>query len=112
MKYAKLTLETVGANDYPALRTEMVEDLVQIELDAEMESLLEHYEQLVEEMYTNMDDDDLQAHHDKHIEYLKEFPSGGKSEWIRQAHHDKHIEYLKEFPSGDYKTEEEYKNEN
>ena len=89
MKYVKLTLDTVGANDYPALRTEMVDDLVQIELDPElgMESLLEHYEQLVEEMYTNMDDDDLQAHHDKHIEYLKEFPSG------------------------DYKTEEEYENE-
>jgi predicted membrane-bound spermidine synthase len=87
MKYVKLTLETVGANDYPALRTEMVDDLVQIELDADMASLMEHYEQLVEEMYTNMDDDDLQAHHDKHIEYLKEFPSG------------------------DYKTEEEYENE-
>ena len=87
MKYVKLTLETVGANDYPELRGEMVDDLVQIELDADMASLMEHYEHLVKEMYHNMDDDDLQAHHDKHIEYLKEFPSG------------------------DYKTEEEYENE-
>jgi len=87
MKYVKLTLETVGDNDYPALRTEMVDDLVQIDLNDDINSIREHYEQLVEEMYTNMDDDDLQAHHDKHIEYLKEFPSG------------------------DYKTEEEYENE-
>ena len=75
MKYAKLTLETVGANDYPELRGEMVDDLVQIELDADMASLMEHYEHLVKEMYHNMDDEDLQAHHDKYIEFMEEFPN-------------------------------------
>ena len=50
-RYIKVTLETVEADDYPDLRGEMVNDLVQISLD----------------------DDDLQSHHDVHVEFMKEF---------------------------------------
>ena len=74
-RYIKVTLESVEADDYPELRGEMVNDLVQISLDADVHSIREHYAQLVEEMYCNMDDDDLQAHHDNHIEFMKEFPN-------------------------------------
>ena len=72
-RYIKVTLETVEADDYPDLRGEMVNDLVQISLDDDVNSIREHYAQLVEEMYCNMDDDDLQSHHDVHVEFMKEF---------------------------------------
>ena len=74
-RYIKVTLESVEADDYPDLRGEMVNDLVQISLDDDVNSIREHYSQLVEEMYCNMDDDDLQSHHDHHIEFMKEFPN-------------------------------------
>ena len=72
-KIVKITLEaTESAEDYLELRNEMVDDLVNIEMDAPTPQLLQHYEEMLMEMFHNMDDEDLQAHHDKHIEFFKE----------------------------------------
>jgi hypothetical protein len=65
MKKIKQTLYNVEADDYPDLRQQMVEELVDAELhDAPMESLMAMLEELVTEMYQKMDDDSLQSHHD------------------------------------------------
>ena len=64
MKKIKQTLYNVEADDYPDLRQQMVEELVDAELDSPMESLMAMLEELVTEMYYNMDDDSLQNHHD------------------------------------------------
>lgn len=64
MKKIKQTLYNVEVDDYPELRQRMVEELVDAELDSPMESLMAMLEELVTEMYHNMDDDSLQNHHD------------------------------------------------
>ena len=64
MRMTKLTLENVEADDYPDLRQQMVEDLVNEELDAPQQSLMDLLEELLMEMFHKMDDDSLQAHHD------------------------------------------------
>ena len=72
-KTIKLTLEaTESAEDYLELRDEMVEDLVHIEMSDPTPQLLQHYEELLMEMFHNMSDEDLQAHHDKNLEYFEE----------------------------------------
>ena len=72
-KTIKLTLEaTESAEDYLELRDEMVEDLVHIEMSDPTPQLLQHYEELLMEMFHNMDDDTLQNHHDLHIEFFEE----------------------------------------
>jgi hypothetical protein len=72
-KTIKLTLEaTETAEDYIELRDEMVEDLVKIEMDAPTPEMLAHYEELLTNMFFHMDDEDLQAHHDKHLEFFEE----------------------------------------
>jgi len=72
-KTIKLTLEGIeSAEDYLELRNEMVDDLVNIEMDAPTPQLLQHYEEMLMEMFHNMDDEDLQAHHDKHLEFFEE----------------------------------------
>ena len=72
-KTIKLTLEGIeSAEDYLELRNEMVDDLVNIEMSAPTPEMLSHYEELLMEMFHNMDDEDLQAHHDKHIEFFEE----------------------------------------
>ena len=72
-KTRKVTLETTETvGDYRELRQEMVEDLVHIEMSAPTPDMLSHYEELLFEMFRNMGDEDLQAHHDKHIEYFEQ----------------------------------------
>ena len=72
-KIVKITLEaTESAEDYLELRNEMVDDLVNIEMDAPTPQLLQHYEEMLMEMFHNMDDDTLQNYHDLHIEFFKE----------------------------------------
>ena len=72
-KTIKVTLEnTESSEDYIELRDEMVADLVHIEMSDPTPLLLHHYEELLEEMFHNMDDEDLQAHHDKHLEYFEQ----------------------------------------
>jgi hypothetical protein len=72
-KTIKLTLEnTETAEDYIELRDEMVDDLVHIEMSDPTPQMLQHYEEMLTEMFYNMDDEDLQAHHDKHLEYFEE----------------------------------------
>ena len=72
-KIVKITLEaTPTVEDYIELREEMVEDLVHIEMSDPTPEMLSHYEELLTEMFYNMSDEDLQAHHDKHIEFFKE----------------------------------------
>ena len=72
-KTIKLTLEnTETAEDYVELRGEMVEDLVHIEMSDPTPEMLAHYEEMLTEMFYNMDDEDLQAHHDKHLEFFEE----------------------------------------
>jgi len=72
-KTIKLTLEaTETAQDYIELREEMVEDLVHIEMSDPTPQMLQHYEEMLTEMFYNMSDEDLQAHHDKHIEFFEE----------------------------------------
>ena len=72
-KTIKLTLEnTETAEDYIELRNEMVEDLVHIEMSDPTPQMLQHYEEMLTEMFYNMDDEDLQAHHDKHLEFFEE----------------------------------------
>jgi len=72
-KTIKVTLEnTETAEDYLELRDEMVEDLVHIEMSDPTPQMLQHYEEMLMEMFYNMDDEDLQAHHDKHIEFFEE----------------------------------------
>ena len=72
-KTIKITLETTETNeDYIELRQEMVEDLVNIEMDAPAPQMLQHYEEMLFEMFHTMSDDDLQAHHDKHIEFFEQ----------------------------------------
>ena len=72
-KTIKLTLEaTETAEDYIELRDDMVEDLVKIEMDAPTPEMLAHYEELLTNMFFHMDDEDLQAHHDKHLEFFEE----------------------------------------
>ena len=72
-KTIKLTLEnTETAEDYIELRDEMVEDLVHIEMSDPTPEMLAHYEELLTNMFFHMDDEDLQAHHDKHLEYFEE----------------------------------------
>jgi hypothetical protein len=72
-KTIKLTLEnTETAEDYIELRQEMVEDLVHIEMSDPTPQMLQHYEEMLTEMFYNMDDEDLQAHHNKHLEFFEE----------------------------------------
>ena len=72
-KTIKITLEGIeSAEDYLELRNEMVDDLVNIEMSAPTPEMLSHYEELLMEMFHNMDDEDLQAHHDKHLEFFEE----------------------------------------
>ena len=72
-KTIKVTLEnTETAEDYIELRDEMVEDLVHIEMSDPTPQMLQHYEEMLTEMFYNMDDEDLQAHHDKHLEFFEE----------------------------------------
>jgi len=72
-KTIKVTLEnTESAEDYLELRDEMVGDLVHIEMSDPTPQLLQHYEELLMEMFHNMSDEDLQAHHDKHLEFFEE----------------------------------------
>jgi hypothetical protein len=80
-KTIKLTLEnTATLKVYFELRDEMVEDMVNIEMDAPTPQMLQHYEEMLFEFFRNMDDDDLQAHHDKHIEFFeqRDEPSTGE----------------------------------
>ena len=60
----KQTLYDIEADNYPELRQQMVEELVDVELDAPMGSLMAMLQELVTDMYHNMDDDSLQNHHD------------------------------------------------
>ena len=60
----KQTLYDIEADNYPELRQRMVEELVDVELDAPMGSLMAMLQELVTDMYHNMDDDSLQNHHD------------------------------------------------
>ena len=72
-KTIKLTLEAIeSAEDYRELRDEMVDDLVNIEMNAPTAEMLSHYEEMLMEMFHNMDDDTLQNHHDLHIEYFEQ----------------------------------------
>ena len=72
-KTIKLTLEnTETVEDYIELRDEMVEDLVHIEMSDPTPQMLQHYEELLHEMFRTMGDEDLQAHHDKHLEFFEE----------------------------------------
>ena len=72
-KTIKLTLEGIeSAEDYLELRNEMVDDLVNIEMNAPTPEMLSHYEEMLMEMFHNMDDDTLQNHHDLHIEFFEE----------------------------------------
>ena len=72
-KTIKLTLEGIeSAEDYLELRNEMVDDLVNIEMNAPTPEMLSHYEEMLMEMFHNMDDDTLQNHHDMHIEYFEQ----------------------------------------
>jgi hypothetical protein len=50
----------------------MVEDLVHIEMSDPTPQMLQHYEEMLTEMFYNMDDEDLQAHHNKHLEFFEE----------------------------------------
>lgn len=52
----------VDPDEYVELRQLMVEKLVDAELDAPNGALMALLEDLVSEMYTNMDDDSLQYH--------------------------------------------------
>jgi hypothetical protein len=54
----------VDPDEYVELRQLMVEKLVDAELDAPNGVLMTLLEDLVSEMYTNMDDDSLQSHVD------------------------------------------------
>ena len=60
----KQTLYDIEADNYPELRQRMVEELVDVELDAPMGTLMAMLQELVTELYHNMDDDSLQNHHD------------------------------------------------
>ena len=60
----KQTLYDIEADNYPELRQQMVEELVDVELDAPMGTLMAMLKELVTDMYHNMDDDSLQNHHD------------------------------------------------
>jgi len=64
MKKVKQTLYNVEADDYSDFRQQMVEELVDLEMDAPHGSLMAMLEELVAEMYQEMDDDSLQSHHD------------------------------------------------
>ena len=80
-KTIKVTLENTETNeDYIELRQEMVEDLVHIEMSDPTPEMLSHYEELLFELFHTMSDDDLQAHHDKHIEFFeqRDEPSTGE----------------------------------
>jgi len=69
-KERKLTLETT--EHYSELRWEMINDLVDIELDAPLPELRAKYKEMLKEMFYNMDDELLQNNHDIHIEYFEE----------------------------------------
>ena len=72
-KTIKLTLEnTETVEDYIELRGEMVDDLVHIEMSDPTPQMLQHYEEMLMEMFYNMSDEDLQAHHNKHLEFFEE----------------------------------------
>ena len=72
-KTITLTLEGIeSAEDYLELRNEMVDDLVNIEMDAPTPEMLSRYEEMLMEMFHNMDDDTLQNYHDLHIEFFEE----------------------------------------
>ena len=72
-KIVKITLEGIeSAEDYLELRNEMVDDLVNIEMNAPTPEMLSRYEEMLMEMFHNMDDDTLQNYHDLHIEFFKE----------------------------------------
>ena len=72
-KTIKVTLENTETNeDYMNLRMEMIEDLVHIEMSAPAPKMLQHYEEMLTEMFTFMTDEDLQAHHDEHLEFFEE----------------------------------------
>ena len=69
-KERKLTLETT--EHYSELRWEMINDLVDIELDAPLPEIRAKYKEMLKEMFYNMDDELLQYNHDIHIEYFEE----------------------------------------
>jgi len=72
-KEIKLTLATTeDGEDYIELRDEMVENLVDIEMDAPLPELRAKYKEMLKEMFYNMDDELLQSNHDIHIEYFEE----------------------------------------
>mgnify|MGYP003680173097 FL=1 len=72
-KTIKLTLEATNTiGDYLELRDEMVEDLVNIEMDAPTPEIYLNYQDLLMEMFMSMNDEDLQTQHDKHIEFFEE----------------------------------------
>ena len=64
MRMTKLTLENVEADDYPDLRQQMVEELTEVELDQSHGNLMDLLETLVMAMFDEMEDENLQAHHD------------------------------------------------
>ena len=72
-KEIKLTLETTeNGEDYYELRNKMVNNLVDIELDAPLPEIRAKYKEMLKEMFCNMDDELLQSNHDIHIEYFEE----------------------------------------
>lgn len=72
-KTIKLTLEATETNeDYMELRREMVEDMVNLEMSAPTPQMLQHYEKMLFELFRDMGDEDLQAHHNKYFEYFEE----------------------------------------
>ena len=72
-KTIKVTLENTDTiTDYIKLRDEMIEDLVDIEMDAPAAEMLQHYEEMLHELFRAMGDEDLQAHHNKHLEYFEQ----------------------------------------
>ena len=64
MKKIKQTLENVEEDDYSEFRKQMIEELTDVELDQSEGSLMDLLETLVMEMYGDMEDENLQAHHD------------------------------------------------
>ena len=54
----------VSADEYPDTRQDMVGRLVEIDLDAPLDTKLAMLDELVTQMYENMDDDSLQSYYD------------------------------------------------
>ena len=58
----------VSADEYPDIREQMVHHLVDIDLDAPLDTKLAMLDELVTLLYENMDDDSLQFHYDATFE--------------------------------------------